>query len=112
MVELLENGDYSDEFYDSIEARFFNPFTCSPLCILYGNGIYLIEISYEYDKLRKHAVAQTIGVDLRFEEDSLSKIEVINEYESYLSAMDNVLNMIVEKQDKIDILLYLKQNVL
>ena len=112
LVNTLENGNDSQDFYSSLEERFFNPFTCSPICILYASGQYLIEKSYEYESLKKQAISQTMGVEIEIQEDFLGKIEVINEYEKYLSSIDNVLQMVIEQQDIIDILLYLKQNIL
>lgn len=112
LVNALENGDNSQEFYNSLEERFFNPFTCSPLCILYANGQYLIEISYEYELFKAKATSETIGIAFEYKDNSIARQRIINEYDNYLKSMDNVLQMVIEQQDVIDILLYLKQNVL
>jgi len=112
LVNELENGNDSEEFYNRLQEEFFNPFTCKPISIIYSDWSHLIEISIKFDKFKKDAVAKIVGIELEFEENTLSSIELNVDLSSYLEKMDNVFNMILEKKDRIDILIYLKNNIL
>lgn len=112
LVKELENGNDSEEFYIALEKNFFNTFTCKPLCLLYSDWGHLIEKSVVYNKIRKEAIAETQGLNIEFEENRLFSAELEEQIASFLENMDNVFNMILEKKDRIDILIYLKNNIL
>ena len=112
LVIELENGNDSKEFYIALEKKFFNPFTCKPLGFLYSDWGHLIEKSVVYDKIRKEAIAETQGLNIEFEENRLFSAGLEEEIASFLEMMNNVFNMILDKKDRIDILIYLKNNIL
>lgn len=112
LVKELENGNDSLGFYNGLEKMFFNPFTSRPLCVIYSDWEHLIEQSIVYDKIKKDAMAEANGIGVEFSENTLFSIELGNEISSYLERIDCVFNMILEKKDRIDILIYLKNNIL
>jgi hypothetical protein len=112
LVKELENGNDSLGFYNGLEKMFFNPFTSRPLCVIYSDWEHLIEQSIVYDKIKKDAMAEANGIGVEFPGNTLFSIELENEISSYLERIDRVFNMILEKKDRIHILIYLKNNIL
>jgi len=112
LVKELEGGNDSEEFYSGLEEMFFNPFTCKPVSVIYSDWGHLIEQCIKYDKIKKDAMAEVNGICVEFSENILFSIELENEIYSYLEKIDNVFNMILQKIDRIDILIYLKNNIL
>jgi len=112
LVKELEDGNDSEQFYIELEKRFFNPFTSKPLCILYSDWGHLIEKSIVYDKIRKEAMAEAQGLNIEFAENTLFSAGLEEQIASFLERMDILFNMVLEKKDRIDILIYLKNNIL
>ena len=118
LVSYLEDCDeITDTIREFIIEKYFSPDENYPISVPVSNYLLIIEESFDFQRLSATAFFQMFSdktpdmVEAETERD-LKKQEIINDYESYLKYMDNVLGMIHRKQEPIDILIYLKQNVL
>lgn len=119
LKELVRDLE-SYEILDEVSSKFLLEKYFSPL-EGYGIGLpiahydEIINKSFEYQEISTEAFLQMIGEELSDEYDKKSEelSEIINEeYLSYIREMSHIAMMINEKEEPIDILIYLNKVVL